>query len=97
MRYSGSRTRFWQNPLTSLLALFGTPAGRPGEQPFHNPDVFRTPSVSAGAPDFLRNDFGEGEGAAIGTGQAPVDERVPVADLQKLTEIYRKIIDRYFA
>ena len=33
----------------------------------------------------------------VGQTMHQVDERVPVADLQKLTGIYRKIIDRYFA
>jgi succinyl-diaminopimelate desuccinylase len=33
----------------------------------------------------------------VGQTMHQVDERVPVADLKKLTEIYRKIIDRYFA
>jgi len=33
----------------------------------------------------------------VGQTMHQVDERVPVADLQKLAGIYRKIIDRYFA
>lgn len=33
----------------------------------------------------------------VGQTMHQVNERVPVADLQKLTGIYRKIIDRYFA
>ena len=33
----------------------------------------------------------------VGQTMHAVDERVPVAELRALTEIYRKIIDRYFA
>jgi succinyl-diaminopimelate desuccinylase len=33
----------------------------------------------------------------VGQTMHQVDERVPVADLQALTSVYRKIIDRYFA
>jgi len=33
----------------------------------------------------------------VGQTMHQINERVPVADLQKLTGIYRKIIDRYFA
>ncbi|MGB8059876.1 MAG: M20/M25/M40 family metallo-hydrolase, partial [Pseudolabrys sp.] len=33
----------------------------------------------------------------VGQTMHQVDERVPIADLQALTTIYRKIIDRYFA
>jgi succinyl-diaminopimelate desuccinylase len=33
----------------------------------------------------------------VGTTMHATDERVPVADLEKLTAVYRRILDRYFA
>jgi succinyl-diaminopimelate desuccinylase len=33
----------------------------------------------------------------VGQTMHQIDEHVPVADLEKLTAIYRKVIERYFA
>ena len=33
----------------------------------------------------------------VGQTMHQIDERAPVADLEKLTQIYRGVLDRYFA
>jgi succinyl-diaminopimelate desuccinylase len=60
----------------------------------------RTPklSTSGGTSDarFIKDYCPVVEFGLVGTTMHAVDERVPVADLQTLTQVYRKIIDDYF-
>jgi len=61
----------------------------------------RTPalSTSGGTSDarFIKDYCPVVEFGLVGDTMHQVDERVPVADLERLTAIYRRIIDRYFA
>ena len=56
-------------------------------------------STSGGTSDarFIKDYCPVVEFGLVGTTMHAVDERVPVADLQKLTAVYRKILDKYFA
>ena len=55
-------------------------------------------STSGGTSDarFIKDYCPVVEFGLVGTTMHAVDERVPVADLQKLTAVYRKILDDYF-
>ena len=55
-------------------------------------------STSGGTSDarFIKDYCPVVEFGLVGTTMHAVDERVPVADLQKLTVVYRKILDKYF-
>jgi succinyl-diaminopimelate desuccinylase len=56
-------------------------------------------STSGGTSDarFIKNYCPVVEFGLVGTTMHATDERVPVADLQTLTMVYRTILDRYFA
>jgi succinyl-diaminopimelate desuccinylase len=56
-------------------------------------------STSGGTSDarFIKDHCPVVEFGLVGTTMHATDERVPVADLQTLTAVYRKILDRYFA
>ena len=55
-------------------------------------------STSGGTSDarFIKDYCPVAEFGLVGTTMHATDERVPVADLQKLTAVYRKIVDNYF-
>jgi succinyl-diaminopimelate desuccinylase len=55
-------------------------------------------STKGGTSDarFIKNYCPVVEFGLVGDTMHAIDERVPVADLVKLTEIYRRILDRYF-
>jgi succinyl-diaminopimelate desuccinylase len=55
-------------------------------------------STSGGTSDarFIKDYCPVVEFGLVGTTMHATDERVPVADLQKLTAVYRKILDNYF-
>ena len=55
-------------------------------------------STSGGTSDarFIKDYCPVVEFGLVGTTMHATDERVPVADLQKLTAVYRKILDKYF-
>ena len=61
----------------------------------------RTPklSTSGGTSDarFIKDYCPVVEFGLVGTTMHAIDERVPVADLTRLTAVYRRILDRYFA
>jgi succinyl-diaminopimelate desuccinylase len=61
----------------------------------------RTPklSTSGGTSDarFIKDYCPVVEFGLVGTTMHATDERVPIADLQKLTAVYRNILNRYFA
>ena len=61
----------------------------------------RTPamSTSGGTSDarFIKDYCPVVEFGLVGTTMHATDERVPVADLVKLTAVYRKVLDRYFS
>ena len=56
-------------------------------------------STSGGTSDarFIKDHCPVVEFGLVGTTMHATDERVPVADLEKLTAVYRRILDRYFA
>jgi succinyl-diaminopimelate desuccinylase len=56
-------------------------------------------STSGGTSDarFIKDYCPVVEFGLVGTTMHATDERVPVADLAKLTEVYRHILDKYFA
>jgi succinyl-diaminopimelate desuccinylase len=56
-------------------------------------------STSGGTSDarFIKDYCPVVEFGLVGTTMHATDERVPVTDLQTLTNVYRKILDRYFA
>ena len=56
-------------------------------------------STSGGTSDarFIKDYCPVVEFGLVGTTMHATDERVPVADLEKLTAVYRRILDRYFA
>ena len=56
-------------------------------------------STSGGTSDarFIKDYCPVVEFGLVGTTMHAVDERVPVADLAKLTAVYRQILDKYFA
>ena len=56
-------------------------------------------STSGGTSDarFIKNYCPVLEFGLVGQTMHQVDERTPVADLVKLTAVYRKILERYFA
>ena len=60
----------------------------------------RTPklSTSGGTSDarFIKDYCPVVEFGLVGTTMHATDERVPVADLQALTAVYRMILDQYF-
>jgi succinyl-diaminopimelate desuccinylase len=55
-------------------------------------------STSGGTSDarFIKDYCPVVEFGLVGTTMHATDERVPVADLQTLTKVYRKILDDYF-
>ena len=55
-------------------------------------------STSGGTSDarFIKDYCPVVEFGLVGTTMHAVDERVPVADLEKLTAVYRRILDKYF-
>jgi succinyl-diaminopimelate desuccinylase len=55
-------------------------------------------STSGGTSDarFIKDYCPVVEFGLVGTTMHATDERVPVADLQTLTQVYRKILDDYF-
>jgi succinyl-diaminopimelate desuccinylase len=55
-------------------------------------------STSGGTSDarFIKDHCAVVEFGLVGTTMHATDERVPVADLQTLTAVYRKILDKYF-
>ena len=55
-------------------------------------------STSGGTSDarFIKDYCPVVEFGLVGTTMHATDERVPVADLQALTAVYRKILDQYF-
>jgi succinyl-diaminopimelate desuccinylase len=56
-------------------------------------------STSGGTSDarFIKDYCPVVEFGLVGTTMHATDERVPVADLTKLTAVYRRLLDRYFA
>ena len=56
-------------------------------------------STTGGTSDarFIVNECPVVEFGLVGQTMHQVDERVPVADLDRLTAIYRRILDSYFA
>jgi succinyl-diaminopimelate desuccinylase len=56
-------------------------------------------STSGGTSDarFIKDHCPVVEFGLVGTTMHATNERVPVADLQKLTAVYRRILDKYFA
>jgi succinyl-diaminopimelate desuccinylase len=61
----------------------------------------RTPDLNTGGGTsdarFIKNYCPVIEFGLVGTTMHQIDERTPVADLEKLTKIYRGVLDRYFA
>ena len=55
-------------------------------------------STSGGTSDarFIKNYCPVVEFGLVGTTMHATDERVPVADLQQLTAVYRRILEKYF-
>ena len=66
-----------------------------GEVTGHKPKL----STSGGTSDarFIKDYCPVLEFGLVGQTMHAVDERTPVADLTKLTAVYRRIIDKYFA
>jgi succinyl-diaminopimelate desuccinylase len=56
-------------------------------------------STSGGTSDarFIKDYCPVVEFGLVGTTMHAADERVPVADLEALTRVYRRILDKYFA
>jgi succinyl-diaminopimelate desuccinylase len=80
---------------TEQSAFTGTVIGAVAEVTGRKPAL----STSGGTSDarFIKDYCPVVEFGLVGTTMHATDERVPVADLQTLTAVYRRILDRYFA
>jgi succinyl-diaminopimelate desuccinylase len=58
-----------------------------------------SPSTSGGTSDarFIHHHCPVVEFGMVGSTMHKIDENVPVADIETLTEIYRGVLDRYFS
>jgi succinyl-diaminopimelate desuccinylase len=81
---------FYTEPSAFTDAVIGAVAEVTGKKP--------AVSTSGGTSDarFIKDYCPVVEFGLVGTTMHQADERVPVADLQKLTAVYRKILEKYF-